>query len=277
MTSTAIAISLLLPASALAVPRHGSACADSASGSARRASANAGTTARPGRASSSHRGSLDRPAARTSMIVRIAVTNPAVADAAVVQSREILVDGKAAGHDQPDRLERHRPQALRPRRRAGDHDTAAAAAHALPRRRHRGQRDRRSDHPLRRSLEQRRVAARRGNRAGQFVEGQSHQHAAAPERAGEPAGDAAGALRRGQSPRADRARSQLRRQSTRLSRAFDDAAVRRADHRRSDGRRQAWSSAIFSTCSSSTARKAGARSSRRCSRRASSRASPSRT
>ena len=39
-------------------------------------------------------------------VTRIAVTNPAIADAVVVQPREILIDGKAPGHDQPDRLGR---------------------------------------------------------------------------------------------------------------------------------------------------------------------------
>ena len=37
-------------------------------------------------------------------VTRIALTNPAVAEATVVAPREILIDGKAAGHDQPDRL-----------------------------------------------------------------------------------------------------------------------------------------------------------------------------
>ena len=37
-------------------------------------------------------------------VTRIALTNPAVADATVVAPREILIDGKAAGHDQPDRV-----------------------------------------------------------------------------------------------------------------------------------------------------------------------------
>ena len=39
-------------------------------------------------------------------ITRIAVTNPAIADAVVVKPREVLVDGKGAGHRQPDRLGR---------------------------------------------------------------------------------------------------------------------------------------------------------------------------
>ena len=39
-------------------------------------------------------------------ITRIAITNPAVADAVVVQPREVLIDGKSAGHHQPDRLGR---------------------------------------------------------------------------------------------------------------------------------------------------------------------------
>ena len=112
---------------------------------------------------------------------------------------------QVAGDHQPDRLEQHRSQALRPRRGARYHDVAAAAAGAFSWRRCHGQRDRRRDHPLGRGLEQHRVAARRRDRPGELGQGESHQHAAAPERPGEPAGDAAGALRRGQSPRADRA------------------------------------------------------------------------
>ena len=135
---------------------------------------------------------------------------------------------QVARHRQPDRLEHHRSQALRPRRRAGDHDAAAAAARALPRRRHPRQRHRRSDHPLGSGLEQQRVAARRGDRAGQLVEGQSHQHAAAPERPGEPAGDAAGAIRRGQSPRAHGARRELRSSIARTT----SGARRRSSSRR---------------------------------------------
>ena len=65
-------------------------------------------------------------------VTRIAITNPAVADAVVVQPREILIDGKKAGHGQPDRLGRRHAQAVRPGRRAAGHDARAAAAHAVP-------------------------------------------------------------------------------------------------------------------------------------------------
>ena len=37
-------------------------------------------------------------------VTRIAITNPAVAEATVVAPREILIDGKAAWHDQPHRM-----------------------------------------------------------------------------------------------------------------------------------------------------------------------------
>ena len=37
-------------------------------------------------------------------ITRVAITNPAVADVTVVDARELLIDGKGAGHGQPDHL-----------------------------------------------------------------------------------------------------------------------------------------------------------------------------
>ena len=61
-----------------------------------RQAATAAAAARPGRASVLTAGRST--VLRTDFdIVRIAVTNPAIADAAVVQTREILVDGKAPG------------------------------------------------------------------------------------------------------------------------------------------------------------------------------------
>jgi pilus assembly protein CpaC len=81
-------------------------------------------------------------------ITRIAVTNPAVADATVVESREILIDGKAPGTVSLIVWSRT-DGSIRPGRRACRHDAAATAATAVPRRRHPGQRHRRSDHPVR--------------------------------------------------------------------------------------------------------------------------------
>ena len=57
---------------------------------------------------------------------------PGVADAVVVQPREILIDGKSAGHRQPDRVGTDDAHSVRHRRRAAHHDSRAAAAHALP-------------------------------------------------------------------------------------------------------------------------------------------------
>ena len=66
-------------------------------------------------------------------ITRMAVTNPAVADASVVQPREILVDGKAPGTVSLIVWGTASAQALRPRRRAGVTHAAAATARALSR------------------------------------------------------------------------------------------------------------------------------------------------
>ena len=78
-------------------------------------------------------------------VTRIAVTNPEVADAVVVQPREVLVDGKKAGtvslivwaSDQRKQYDIVVEPAIT--------DARAAAAGAVPGRRHRGQRQRRSD------------------------------------------------------------------------------------------------------------------------------------
>ena len=112
-------------------------------------------------------------------------------------------------------------------------DLAAAAADAVPGRRHRGQRQRRSDHPVGPRVEQRRDAARGEIAAAIVAEEQGHQPAAGARRQREPAGDAAGAVRRGEPQGADRARRQPVRQSRRgLRRGRTTPAVRRADLRR---------------------------------------------
>ena len=87
---------------------------------------------RTGRARRADRRAVDGADAPTSTSSRIAVTNPAVADAVVVQPREILVDGKSPGTVSLIVWGADRSQAVRPRRRAGDHHAAAAAASAVP-------------------------------------------------------------------------------------------------------------------------------------------------
>ena len=73
-------------------------------------------------------------------VTRIAITNPEIADAVVVQPREILVDGKKAGHGQPDRVgRRHAPAATTSsssRRSRRSSSTCRRSSRA----RHRGQR-----------------------------------------------------------------------------------------------------------------------------------------
>ena len=65
-------------------------------------------------------------------ITRIAVTNPAVADAVVVKPREVLVDGKGAGTVSLIVWGASRAQALRPGRRPWRHQPAAELPAALP-------------------------------------------------------------------------------------------------------------------------------------------------
>ncbi len=164
-------------------------------------------------------------------ITRIAVTNPAVADAVVVQPREILVDGKKAGHDQPDRLGRRHPEAVRHRRRAAGRAARAAAARAVPGRGRHGVDERRGDHSVGPRLEHQRHAADGRDRHRVDPEGAAGQPAAGAGRQREPAGDAAGALRRSEPPGADRGGSRLVPDPRPVPRALDDAAVRRSEFR----------------------------------------------
>ncbi len=178
-------------------------------------------------------------------IVRIAVTNPAVADAIGRPAARDPRRRQGAGHGQPDRLEHRRSEALRPRRRAGRDDAAAAAADPLSRRGHHGQR-----HATKRSsFRDRSRATSSSLRAAEIAqassaEDEADQHAAAPGRPGEPAGHAAGAVRRGEPTRAHGARRQLRR----VAGPITPAGRRRSNSRRptSNDQRQspAWSSAI---------------------------------
>ena len=76
-------------------------------------------------------------------ITRIAITNPEVADAVVVQPREILIDGKKAGTVSLIVWGGGSPSAVRHRRRAGNHHARTASADAVPRRSYRRERQRR--------------------------------------------------------------------------------------------------------------------------------------
>ena len=79
-------------------------------------------------------------------VTRIAITNPAIADAVVVQPREILIDGKAPGTvslivwGAGDARTQYDVVVEQP-----VHDARAAAAVAVPRRRHRVSVERGSD------------------------------------------------------------------------------------------------------------------------------------
>ena len=111
-------------------------------------------------------------------ITRIAVTNPAIADAVVVKPREVLVDGKGAGHRQPDHLGRRYPQAVRRGRRCRRQPAAAEFPGSVSRRRHQRFGHRKLGHPLGVGLEQRGDASRRGDCARGVSEELDRQHAA---------------------------------------------------------------------------------------------------
>ena len=102
-------------------------------------------------------------------ITRIAVTNPTVADAVVVQPREILIDGKAPGTVSliiwGAGGSRKQYDVVVDRRRAR---AAAAAADAVSRRGHPRHGERRGDDPVGRRVEQHDHAARRRDRRGQL-------------------------------------------------------------------------------------------------------------
>ena len=160
-------------------------------------------------------------------ITRIAITNPEVADAVVVQPREILIDGKKAGTVSlivwgADRraqydivvepaittLEQHL-QTLFP----GEAIAVSVSEEAVI---------------LSGQVSSTAVMLRAGEIArASSAEDSGHQHAAGAGRQREPAGDAAGALRRGESPRVDRARSVPFRAAQSIRRPVDDAAVQR--------------------------------------------------
>ena len=139
-------------------------------------------------------------------VSRIALTNPAVADATVVAPREILIDGKTAGTislivwgddsrrtqydlvvEQPVAALQQQLQALFPGERIEVSTNEDATVLSGTR------------------LEHERDAARRGDRQGSRHQAFRDQHAAGSRRQRESAGAAAGALCRGQSSRAARA------------------------------------------------------------------------
>ena len=209
-------------------------------------------------------------------VTRIAITNPEIADAVVVQPREILVDGKKAGTvslivwgaDQRRQLdivvepaittlEQHL-QTLFP----GENIAVSVSEEAII---------------LSGQVSSTTVMLRAGEIAdGVLLQGEDHQHAAGSRRQREPAGHAAGAIRRGQSARAHRARREPVRQSRAVRRQIDDAAIRGADLRRRETRWngvQRFSESVLLRPS----RKALAASSRRSSRAAGSRAWPNPT
>ena len=131
-------------------------------------------------------------------VTRIAVTNPAVADAVVVQPREVLIDGKSAGTVSLIVWGGDRAASVRRRGRSRRDDAPADVSAALPGRGPSRRDERREHHPDRQRVEQRRHAARGRDRRRDVEQDQRHQPAAAARRLREPAGDAPGAHRGGQ-------------------------------------------------------------------------------
>ena len=134
-------------------------------------------------------------------VTRIAITNPAIADATVVQPREILIDGKAPGTislivwggagqrvqydvvvEQPVAGLEQQLRQLFP----GEEIQVDA--------------ERRCGRPLRPCIEHPGHAARGGNRTGIGAQGERHQHAAGARRDRCAAGHAAGPVCRGKPP-----------------------------------------------------------------------------
>ena len=96
-------------------------------------------------------------------ITRIAITNPAVADAVVVRRARSSSTARRR-HGQPDHLGRRHAPPVRPRRRSGHQGPPAAAADAVSGRGHPGHRQRGGDDPVGPRLEQRRDAEGRRDR-----------------------------------------------------------------------------------------------------------------
>ena len=164
-------------------------------------------------------------------ITRLAVTNPAVADAVVVKPREVLVDGKGSGTvslivwGATER--KHYDIVVDP----GVTHAAAELPGPVPRRGHQRRGDQRRRDPVGRGVEQRGHAAQRRARQRGDAEACRDQHAAAAQRLAEQAGDAAGPLRRSEPQRAAAVGADAVLDPRRRHRPHQHTAVRRARFR----------------------------------------------
>ena len=193
-------------------------------------------------------------------ITRIAITDPKIADAVVVQPREVLIDGRSAGtvslivwgagrREQYDVVVdpgvttlQQTLQQIFPGEdiRVAINDDAVILSGQVS-----------TNAVMLKAAEV--VAATKAN-------AKRRQHAAAARRHGQPAGDAAGALRRGESRRADGGRHHVLRQRAAVRRPDHDAAVLGTRCSRTKTPAPARCSTTSSTCSSSTSARASARS-----------------
>ena len=149
---------------------------------------------------------------------------------------------QGAGHDQPDRVGRHAAGAVRPGGRAADHGARAAAQAAVSGRGDSGCRQRRRHRPVGPRVQHRGDAARGRSGAGRGAQGERHQHDDGARRRRIAAGDAAGALRRGEPARthgAGRRRSSPAPTASRTGRA---ARRRSSSRRRSSTETTDWCS-----------------------------------
>ena len=156
------------------------------------------------------------------------------------------------GHGQPDRLgPRHRASSTTSSSNSRSQPSSSSCTCCFPARTSTVGDERGSDDSFGPGLEHERDAAHRGDRDGFAAKGEDHQHAAGARRQREPAGDAAGAVRRGQSPRPDGGRALAIRRPARIS----SRGRRRSSslRRTSTSETTALCSAISSTSFSSTA------------------------
>ena len=163
-------------------------------------------------------------------VTRIAVTNPAVADAVVVQPREILVDGKKARHGQPDRLGRaRRARSTTSSSSSRSRRSSSSCTRSFPARTSRSATSEGAT-ILSGRVSSTNVMLRMGEIAAASIpKAQVINLLQVPGRQREPAGDAAGAVRRGEPAGADRGGPRLvRRRASDVLGALDDAAVRGA-------------------------------------------------
>ena len=135
------------------------------------------------------------------------MTNPAIADAVVVQPARDPDRRQGARHHQPDRLGRRPARPVRPRRRAADRRrSSSSCGSCFPARTSRSSSNADAVDAVRTGVEHTGHAARGRDRTGGGAQGQRHQHAAGARRERRAAGDAAGPVRRGEPARAHRAR-----------------------------------------------------------------------